>query len=72
MRTYTLISNNLFQIPAVQKNIINHGDLFTDGHGRSILTQLGAIRMQLQREQLRMDETLRQRSNVQAKAVNFH
>ncbi|KRT84155.1 hypothetical protein AMK59_2808 [Oryctes borbonicus] len=61
-----------WQVPLIQKNVINHGDLFADGHGRSILTQLGAIRMQLQREQLRMDETLRQRGNLQTKAINFH
>ncbi|XP_068894991.1 putative uncharacterized protein DDB_G0271982 isoform X4 [Tenebrio molitor] len=61
-----------WQIPAVQKNIINHGDPIRDGQGRSILTQLGAIRMQLQQEQLRMDETLRKRDITQSKAVDFH
>ncbi|XP_063905326.1 trichohyalin isoform X2 [Zophobas morio] len=61
-----------WQIPAVQKNIINHGDPLRDGQGRSILTQLGAIRMQLQQEQLRMDETLRKRDITQSKAVDFH
>lgn len=59
-------------MPAVQRNIINHGDPLRDGPGKSILTQLGAIRMQLQQEQLRMDETLRQRSITQSKAVDFH
>lgn len=39
---------------------------------RSILTQLGAIRMQLQQEQLRMDETLKKRGIIQSKAVDFH
>ncbi|XP_071054427.1 uncharacterized protein [Onthophagus taurus] len=53
------------------KGLVNHGDSYTDGHSRSILTQLGTMRMQLQKEQLRMDETLRQRSS-QSKAVNFH
>ncbi|KYB26386.1 trichohyalin isoform X1 [Tribolium castaneum] len=61
-----------WQIPAVQKNIVNHGDPLRDGQGRSILTQLGAIRMQLQKEQLRMDETLRKRGITQSKAVDFH
>ncbi|XP_044265384.1 nucleoporin nup211 [Tribolium madens] len=60
-----------WQIPAVQKNIVNHGDPLRDGQGRSILTQLGAIRMQLQKEQLRMDETLRKRGITQSKAVDF-
>ncbi|KAF5302016.1 hypothetical protein FQA39_LY10486 [Lamprigera yunnana] len=54
-----------WQVPAVQRNIITHGD----GPGRSILTQLGAIRLQLQKEQLRMDETLRKRGISQPKAV---
>lgn len=56
----------------MQKNIINHGDPLRDGQGRSILTQLGAIRMQLQQEQLRMDEILRNRDFTQSKAVDFH
>ncbi|XP_017781895.1 PREDICTED: trichohyalin isoform X2 [Nicrophorus vespilloides] len=56
-----------WQIPAVQKNIVNQGD----GQSRSILTQLGSIRMQLQQEQLRMDETLRKRGNTQSKAVEL-
>ncbi|KAF5307199.1 hypothetical protein FQR65_LT00715 [Abscondita terminalis] len=58
-----------FKIPAVQRNIISHGDPTRDGQGRSILTQLGAIRLQLQKEQLRMDETLRKRGLSQPKAV---
>lgn len=57
-----------WQVPAVQRNIITHGDP-RDGQGRSILTQLGAIRLQLQKEQLRMDETLRKRGISQPKAV---
>ncbi|KAK9891197.1 hypothetical protein WA026_013511 [Henosepilachna vigintioctopunctata] len=61
-----------WQIPAVQKNIVNHSDSLRDGANRSILTQLGAIRMQLQQEQLRMDETLRKRGITQSKAVDFH
>lgn len=63
---------NEFQIPAVQKNFISYGDSIRDGQGRSILTQLGAIRMQLQQEQLRMDESLRKRDITQSKAVDFH
>ncbi|KAK4885453.1 hypothetical protein RN001_001724 [Aquatica leii] len=58
-----------WQVPAVQRNIISHGDPTRDGQGRSILTQLGAIRLQLQKEQLRMDETLRKRGISQPKAV---
>ncbi|KAJ8941707.1 hypothetical protein NQ318_023303 [Aromia moschata] len=61
-----------WQIPAVQKNIVNHADSSRDGQTRSILTQLGAIRMQLQQEQLRMDESLRRRGITQSKAVDFH
>ncbi|XP_018561742.1 trichohyalin-like [Anoplophora glabripennis] len=61
-----------WQIPAVQKTILNHADSPRDGQKRSILTQLGAIRMQLQQEQLRMDETLRKRGFTQSKAVDFH
>ncbi|XP_049822811.1 putative autophagy-related protein 11 isoform X3 [Aethina tumida] len=60
-----------WQIPAVQKNIVNHYDSSRDSN-RSILTQLGAIRMQLQQEQLRMDESLRKRGYTQSKAVDFH
>ncbi|KAJ8934131.1 hypothetical protein NQ314_013590 [Rhamnusium bicolor] len=59
-------------IPAIQKNIVNHSDSLREGQNRSILTQLGAIRMQLQQEQLRMDETLRKRGITQSKAVDFH
>ncbi|XP_072378359.1 uncharacterized protein [Diabrotica undecimpunctata] len=59
-----------WQIPAVQKNILNHTDSL-GGQNRSILTQLGAIRMQLQQEQLRMDESLRRRGISQSKAVDF-
>ncbi|XP_044746346.1 centrosome and spindle pole associated protein 1 isoform X4 [Coccinella septempunctata] len=61
-----------WQIPAVQKNIVNHSGSVRDGHNRSILTQLGAIRMQLQQEQLRMDESLRKRGITQSKAVDFN
>ncbi|KAB0804723.1 hypothetical protein PPYR_01693 [Photinus pyralis] len=57
-----------WQVPVVQRNIITHSDP-RDGQGRSILTQLGAIRLQLQKEQLRMDETLRKRGISQPKAV---
>lgn len=60
-----------FQIPAVQKNVMNHTDSTLGGQNRSILTQLGAIRMQLQQEQLRMDESLRRRDITQSKAVDF-
>ncbi|CAG9859453.1 unnamed protein product, partial [Phyllotreta striolata] len=61
-----------WQIPAVQKNILNHTDSSPlGGQNRSILTQLGAIRMQLQQEQLRMDESLRRRDISQSKAVDF-
>ncbi|XP_050498369.1 uncharacterized protein LOC114337039 isoform X7 [Diabrotica virgifera virgifera] len=59
-----------WQIPAVQKNILNHTECL-GGQNRSILTQLGAIRMQLQQEQLRMDESLRRRGISQSKAVDF-
>ncbi|XP_023013914.2 uncharacterized protein isoform X2 [Leptinotarsa decemlineata] len=61
-----------WQIPAVQKTLVNHTDSSKDSQNRSILTQLGAIRMQLQQEQLRMDETLRKRDITQSKAVDFH
>ncbi|XP_045478509.1 uncharacterized protein LOC123683471 isoform X2 [Harmonia axyridis] len=61
-----------WQIPAVQKNIVNHSGSLRDGHNRSILTQLGAIRMQLQQEQMRMDESLRKRGITQSKAVDFN
>ncbi|KAJ8925851.1 hypothetical protein NQ315_009703 [Exocentrus adspersus] len=61
-----------WQIPAAQKNIFNHASSPRDGQKRSILTQLGAIRMQLQQEQLRMDENLRRRGITQSKAVDFH
>ncbi|CAH1114550.1 unnamed protein product [Psylliodes chrysocephalus] len=60
-----------WQIPAVQKNVMNHTDSTLGGQNRSILTQLGAIRMQLQQEQLRMDESLRRRDITQSKAVDF-
>ncbi|XP_060536317.1 uncharacterized protein LOC132708176 isoform X2 [Cylas formicarius] len=51
-----------WQVPAIQRNII-HSHPNSPGHQNrsNILTQLGAIRAQLQREQLRMDETLRKR-----------
>lgn len=63
----------LLQLPAVQKNIINHGESPREsGQSRSILTQLGAIRLQLQQEQMRMDESLRKRGITQSKAVDFH
>lgn len=54
--------------------IMNHNDTYRDrdGTGKSILTQLGAIRMQLQQEQQRMDESLRRRGITQSKAVDFH
>lgn len=46
----------------MQRNIINHGDPFGDRAGdRYIYTQIGAIRMQLQQEQRRMDEALRRK-----------
>ncbi|CAH1116631.1 unnamed protein product [Phaedon cochleariae] len=61
-----------WQNPTVQKNIVNHTDSSKDGQTRSILTQLGAIRMQLQQEQLRMDESLRKKDVTQSKAVDFH
>lgn len=61
------------QIPAVQKNILNHSESSRENYqSRNILTQLGAIRMQLQQEQMRMDETLRKRGITQSKAVDFH
>ncbi|XP_057666896.1 trichohyalin-like isoform X4 [Diorhabda carinulata] len=59
-----------WQIPAVQKSILNHTES-PGGQNRSILTQLGAIRLQLQQEQLRMDESLRRRDVSQSKAVDF-
>ncbi|KAG5879520.1 hypothetical protein JTB14_029887, partial [Gonioctena quinquepunctata] len=61
-----------WQSPAVQKNLMNHTDSYREGQNRSILTQLGAIRMQLQQEQLKMDERLRKRDITQSKAVDFH
>lgn len=56
----------------MQRNIVNHSDSYREGTGKSILTQLGAIRMQLQQEQLRMDESLRKRGITQSEAVDFH
>lgn len=61
-----------WQIPAVQKTIINHTDSLRDGQNRSILTQIGAIRMKLQQEQMKMEEKLHKRVISQSKAVDFH
>lgn len=55
-----------WQIPAVQKNVLHPAE--SPGRG-SILTQLGSIRAQLQREQLRMDETLRRRGLVRTRTT---
>lgn len=63
----------MLQVPAVQKNLVNYNEPARESsQTRSILTQLGAIRMQLQQEQMRMDETLRKRGITQSKAVDFH
>lgn len=53
---------------------MNHSDSYRDrdGSSKSILTQLGAIRMQLRQEQERMEESLRRRGITQSKAVDFH
>ncbi|GLV40164.1 hypothetical protein CBL_03688 [Carabus blaptoides fortunei] len=50
-----------WQVPIVQKNIKNKERLTEGVNNQGILTQLGAIRLQLQQEQLRLDETLRKR-----------
>lgn len=70
--THIFYALNLFfnyQVPATQRNVINQGDA---GDRKNVLGQLGTIRMQLQREQLRMDEIMRQRGKSHSKAVNFH
>lgn len=53
-----------WQIPAVQKNPSAGVGGRASSSCRSVLTQLGAIRMQLQREQMRMDETMRGRERA--------
>lgn len=50
-----------WQVPVVQKNIIKTSERQKTENNQGILTQLGAIRLQLQQEQLRLDETLRKR-----------
>lgn len=51
---------------------MNHNDSYRDRDGKSILTHLGTIRMQLRQEQERMEESLRRRGITQSKAVDFH
>lgn len=47
-----------FQIPAVQKNVMSTRPNVTQpNQPQRVLTQLGAIRRQLQLEQMEMDET---------------
>lgn len=71
LKAHSPVARELRNSVAVDSSRSGGLDSYRDG-GRSVLTQLGAMRMQLRQEQMRMDEDLRRRRGVsQSKAVDF-
>ncbi|XP_044735389.1 uncharacterized protein LOC123297698 [Chrysoperla carnea] len=56
-----------WMVPAVQKNIVKRSNLPSIGESKNVLTQLGAIRLQLQQEQLRLNQTLKNKQTKNTK-----